>query len=84
MSMARYEEETDRFVIVTDDGEEIIVIEYTEYEKHVVMGKEETVTKLASYLVTDGGEKVKHLGNNRYYQVLDTAVIGTRHYDQGD
>ncbi len=82
--MARYEEETDRFVIVTDDGEDIIVIEYTEYEKHVVMGEGENVTNLHSYLVTDGGEKVKHLGNNRYYQVLDTGVIGTRHYDQGD
>ena len=76
--MARYEKETDRFVIVTDGGEEITVIQHTEFKENVIMGKEGTIaTEGLSRLVTIAGQAVNHLGDDRY-QVVETGVIGTR------
>ncbi len=81
--MASYEKETDRFVIVTEGGEEIGLIQYTEYIEHDIMGKGKSVVKGHSRLVTIAGEAVNHLGDDRY-QIVETGVIGTRQYDQGD
>lgn len=78
--MARYEKETDRFVIVTDGAEEIRVIQYTEYIEHDIMGKGKSVVEGHSRLVTIAGEAVNHLGDDRY-QVVETGVLGTRRED---
>lgn len=81
--MARYEKETDRFVIVTDGAGEVGLIQYTEYIEYDIMGKGKkgkSVVEGLSRLITLDGQVVNHLGDDKY-QVLDTGVIGTRRMD---